>query len=171
MTQSDFGRLYEANVRKIYDYLYYRTHHRETAEDLTSLAFTKAFEHLDDVKDGAAFMPWIYRIARNSLIDHWRKVRPTTDIEDVWDILKAGGDIIRDIDARDRLAQVEKLISTLPAAQREIVLLRVWDGFSHAEIASMTGKKEGAVKVAYSRAISELRKKSPLALALLMLLK
>ena len=165
-----FAALYDLYARKIYDYLYYRTHHRETAEDLASTTFLKALEsgsRFDPEKGG--FGPWIYRIARNTLIDHYRSAKPSSDIEDVWDALKSGEDVARDAETRERLRAVEARLQDLPSGQREILLLRLWDGLSHAEIAAITGKSEAASKMAFSRGLSNLRKDGSL-LALFLVL-
>lgn len=166
-----FGRLYDAHVRKIHDYIYYRVHHRETAEDLTSKAFMKALEKIDSYNQGkGTFTSWIYRIAQNTLIDHYRADKPTTDIEDVWDALRDNrSDIVRDTDAAMRLSAVEKHLAALPKSQREIIVMRVWDGLSYSEIADITGKSEAACKMTFSRASAELRKTLPLALLMLLI--
>jgi RNA polymerase sigma-70 factor (ECF subfamily) len=167
-----FGKLYDRYVRKIHDYLFYRCHHRETAEDLTSLTFTKALERLAsfDAEKGT-FSAWLYRIARNTLIDHYRAAKPETDIEDVWDLLRDGTDVAREAETAERLRQVEAHLASLPAEHRELVIMRVWDGLSYAEIAEVTGKSEAACKMAFSRTMSALRKALPLAAFLLLLAK
>jgi RNA polymerase sigma-70 factor (ECF subfamily) len=166
-----FGLLYDAYASRIHDYLYYRTHHREVAEDLTSKVFLKAltaFATYDAAK--GPLQAWLYRIAKNALTDHWRAARPDADIEDVWDALRdTKTDLPRDADARARLAQVEAHLAALPAAQREAVTLRVWDGLSYAEMAAVTGRSEDACKMAFSRGSAALRKAMPLALLLLLL--
>ncbi len=167
-----FGALYDRYVRKIHEYLFYRCHHRETAEDLTSLTFTKALERLASFDAGkGTFSAWVYRIARNALIDHFRAQKPGTDIEDVWDLLRDGTDVARDAETAERLRQVEAHLAALPSAQRELVIMRVWDGLSYAEIAEATGKSEAACKMAFSRTIAALRKALPLAAILLLLAK
>lgn len=167
---SAFAVLYDAYVRKIHAYLYYRVHHRETAEDLTSIVFMKAYERIggyDAAKGG--FSSWLYTIARNALTDHFRARKETANIEDVWDALAADVDIPRDLDARAKLADVDAHLAKLTPVQREVILLRVWDGLSHAEIAALTGRSEAACKMAFSRGIGALREAMPLAAFLLFL--
>lgn len=169
----DFGRLYDAHVRRIYEYLYYRLLHRETAEDLASQVFLKALEKIGTFDpDKGPFRAWLYGIAKNALTDHFRARRATVDIDDVWD-LASDEDVAADAESkllRERLQPYMKLLS---ADQREVVLLRLWDGHSHAEIAALTGRTEAASKMAFSRAIARLRKELPgsflAALALLLL--
>lgn len=166
-----FGRLYDAYARKIYDFVYYRTHHRETAEDLTSDVFLKAFAKIGGFDAGkGTFSAWLYRIARNRVIDHYRTAKPADDIEDVWDLLRSGDDVARDAETRERLREVETHLAALPAAQRDVVIMRAWDGLSYAEIAETLGKSEAACKMSFSRAVATLRKNAPLAALLLILI-
>ncbi len=169
-----FGRLYDAYVRKIYDFVYYRTHHRETAEDLTSDVFMKAFAGLRGFDpDQGSFSSWLYRIARNRVIDHYRTAKhakDVEDIEDVWDVLRSGEDVNRDAETRELLRDAEKLVAQLPAAQRDVVIMRAWDQLSYAEIAEILGKSEAACKMSFSRAVASLRLQAPLALLLAILL-
>ncbi len=165
-----FASLYDAYLDRVYRYVYFRTHHKETAEDITAGVFVKALEKISSFDAGkAGFTTWLYAIARNALTDHYRRRKPDADLEDVWDTLASGEDIPADTDARARLARVQDLMKDLPAAQREIVLLRVWDELSYAEIAAVTGKSEAASKMAFSRAVATLRKRAPDALLVLLL--
>lgn len=170
MDSKAFGGLYDAHVKQVYRYLYYRTHHRETAEDLTSQAFLKALDRLStfDASKGT-FLAWIYRIAHNVLIDHYRAARETVDIDDVWD-LQSTDDVLRDAETNERVEKLRPYLQALPKDQRELILLRLWDGLSHAEIAEILGKSEAAVKMSYSRAIAKLRKDVPASLFLLIII-
>src|SRR5437763_6304286 len=71
-----FGTLYEMYFDKIYSYLYFKTMHRNEAEDLTALVFMKAWEAIDHFQwQGYPFSTWLYRIAHNQLVDHYRTLR------------------------------------------------------------------------------------------------
>lgn len=170
MDSKGFGELYDQYVQKIYRYVYYRTQHRETAEDLTSQVFLKALDRYAtfDVARGT-FSAWIYAIARNALVDHYRSSKETADIDDVWD-LASDADVLRDAEARERVEKLRPYLRALPKDQRELILLRLWDGLSHAEIAVILGKSEAACKMAYSRAIARLRKDVPASLFILMII-
>lgn len=156
-----FGILYDEYVRKIYDFIYYKTHHKETAEDLTSRVFVKALEKINIFDCGRGFFSaWLYRIARNSVIDFYRTKKGDIGIDDVWD-LASGGDLERDIDAKQKLEKVEKYLKKLKSEQREIIMLRVWQGMNYKEIAEIMDKSEAGCKMMFSRAINDLRKEVP----------
>lgn len=153
-----FAALYEKYVDKIYAFIYYKTHHKQAAEDITSQTFMKALEKIAQFKiEKGTFQAWLYQIARNNVIDYYRSFKPESDIEDAWDI-SASEDIERDVDLRKQLAEIQKGLETLTASQRDIVILRVWQGLSYAEIAEIVGKSAEACKVDFSRASKLLRK-------------
>ena len=152
-----FAVFYDAYARPIFKFVYYRTHHRETAEDLTSQAFLKALQHIRtfDPKRGSVGA-WIYRIARNTVTDHYRTRRATIDIADAWDLADAQ-DVARDAHVTLQLERVREQVAALTPEQRDLVLLRLWDQLSYREIAEITGKSEAACKMGFSRAIASLR--------------
>lgn len=153
----NFATLYDAYLKRIYDFIYFKTHHRETAEDLTTQVFMSVLENIDSFEHGkGAFVTWIYRIARNKIVDHYRSFKPLHDIEDAWDI-SSDSDIERDADTALSLQKIEAAMQSLTAAQREIVLLRLWQDMSFKEIARLTGKNEAAVKMAFGRALEKIR--------------
>lgn len=165
-----FGALYDAYADKIYKFLYYKTHHRETAEDLASLTFTKALESIAKFSPAkGSFSSWLYKIARNNVIDHYRSLKLETDVDDVWD-LSDNTDAPADADTKMKLTAVKKYLKYLSADQREILTLRVWQELSYKEIAEVVGKTEQNCKVIFSRALAELRHQIPLAVYILLLL-
>lgn len=155
-----FAELYDAYVRKIYDFIYYKTHHKETAEDLTSETFFKALKNLGQYDRSRSFKSWLYAIAHHVVIDHYRSARPTTDIDDVWD-LPGEDTMLRDSETKRALAEVQKYLGDLSSIQREILILRLWQELSYKEIAEIVGKSEANSKMIYSRAIAQLRQSVP----------
>ncbi len=166
-----FGILYDRYIEKIYRFIYYKTFSKETSEDITSDVFHKAFQHLKsfDAEKGT-FSAWLYRIARNTVIDHYRTLKKTVPIEDVFD-LGEEDKTIEEHDALIALASVKKFLETMTPKQREIITLHIWGEHSYREIAELTGTTEDAAKMAFSRAMKELREKcGPTALLFLTVL-
>ena len=166
-----FGALYDFYIKKIYNFIYYKVHHRESAEDLTSKTFFKALEKIGtyDVKQ-KFFSAWLYRIARNVVIDHFRTAKPETDIADVWG-LSSDQDFNRDLDLKNALGKVDGYLKKLSAEQREIMIMRVWDDLSYREIAVILGKSEAACKMIFSRTLAKLKTEAPNLIAILIILK
>jgi RNA polymerase sigma factor (sigma-70 family) len=164
-----FDALYTQHVDAIYKYVYRRTLAREVAEDITSTTFLKALQGIRafDPKKGE-LRAWLYRIARNAMIDHFRNpASKTVNIETVWDLPSEDLTSLR----AERAIDAEKLhaaMKHLSSQQREVVLLRLWEGLSYKEIAALTGKSEGNCKVIFSRAVAELRTHLPSLLILIL---
>ncbi len=167
-----FGVLYDRYAAKIYRFVYYKIFNKETTEDIVSDVFYKALERIDSFDpEKGVFSAWLYRIARNTVIDRYRTKHTTVDIDDIFDL---GHDerFAEKFDAQATLEKISKYLETLNATQREIVTLRIWGELSYKEIAAITGGTEGSVKMAFSRTIREVREKmGPLAVLLLMLMK
>lgn len=150
--------LYDRHVRTVYNFIYYKTHHKETAEDLTSETFFKALRSMSSVDSKRSFISWLYKIAQNSVIDHYRAKRPTQNIDDVWDMADED-DAVALLDTTLHAAKVKAELGKLPSAERDIIFMRVWQELSYKEIAEIVGKSEASLKMAFSRTIKKLRLK------------
>lgn len=153
-----FDGLYTAYVDLIHRYLVRRVLSRDLAEDLTSITFLKALDGIRsfDARKGP-FRAWLYRIARNVLIDHYRNPsRHTVDIETAWDL---PSDELTELKAEQAidLERVRKALAHLKPIQRDIVMLRVWDDLPYKEIANVVGKTEANCKMLFSRAMRVLK--------------
>jgi len=152
-----FGSLYEAYVKKIYSFVYYKTYHKETAEDIVSEVFMKALENIAGYKSGrGSFSAWLYGIARHAVIDHFRAARPSANLEDVWD-LSDGENLEIDFDAREKLNEVKKYLAKFKPMHRDIMIMRLWGEMSYREIAEAVGLSEANCKMIFSREIGKLR--------------
>ena len=155
-----FGVLYGIYIKKIYDFVYFRTASKEAAEDLVSDIFIKVLERIgkfDPAK--GSFSSWLYRVARNHMIDSHRTKRSAISLEGVDpsdEGLQSEG--VEDVVL---FRQAAKLLEGLKADQREVVVMRVWDELSYSEIAAITGKSQAAAKMSFKRAIENLRRIAP----------
>lgn len=167
----DFAFLYDSYVQKIYNFLFYRLLNREEAEDLTSQVFLKALESIGKF-DGAkaSFSTWLYVIARHTLIDFYRQRKPKVNLDDAENVIDEKN-FSQEVADQLTLDQVKSYLDSLPEQSREVVLLRVWDGLSHREIAELLNISEVNSKTIFSRAIFKINKHLPLALLLISLAK
>lgn len=163
----DFGLIYDRYIRQIYNFIYYKTMHRETAEDLASLTFLKALENLDRFDpDRGSFSAWLYAIARNSVKDYYRTKKNDANVEDIFDL--AGG-TDPSVDAENRLIfeKVSRYLGGLKPEQREVVTMRLWEGLPYRDIAAALGMTEANCKMIFSRTMAKLRQDLALLLAYL----
>ncbi len=152
-----FTALYELYAERIYRFVYYKTWHREVAEDLTSLTFLKALEHITDYDIGRGnFSSWLYRIAHNNVVDYYRTAKLAVDIDDIFN-LAAKQDLFTKTEVNLALEEVKKYLGSLSSETRDLLFMRLWQGLSYQEIAEITGKSEGALKMSASRALRQLR--------------
>jgi RNA polymerase sigma-70 factor, ECF subfamily len=155
-----FGILYERYVGRIYNYIYYRTGNPKEAEDLTARVFYRAINHIGTYKNlGVPFSAWLYRIAHN-LVANWhrdssrRKEVPLEDHIELRSRLDIPETALEISQEKERLL---KAIRNLPVDRQEVILLKFLDRMSNAEIASVTGRSEGAIKSLYHRTLLTLR--------------
>jgi len=163
-----FGAVYDHYIRRIYNFIFYKTLHKETAEDLTSETFMKALDKISQFDLSRSFSAWLYAIAGNAVIDHFRRTRHHTDIDDIWD-LSDETDISGDLDTKENLRELKKHLKMLPANDRNVLFMRIWLDMPYKEIAVALDKTEAAVKMAVSRSTSKLRTMMTLSLYMFLL--
>src|SRR5215217_6504393 len=79
-----FGQLYDAYLERIYRFVYFRVEDQQTAEDITSQVFLKAWSNLDRFRfSRTPYLAWLYTIAHNAVIDHYRTRKVSTALDDV----------------------------------------------------------------------------------------
>lgn len=152
-----FGQLYELYFDKIYNYLYFKTMHRNEAEDLTALVFLKAWEAIGNFEwQGYPFSTWLYRIAHNQLVDHYRTRREVLPLE-VAERHECGDDPFELVEHASLLNQIRGALKNLTLEQQKVVTLRYFEGYSICEIAKMMNKAPDAVRAMQHRALRVLQ--------------
>lgn len=142
----------------IFAYIYRWMRNRADAEDLTQDVFIKMFRALSTYSRKSSFRAWLYRIARNRVIDHLRRKKPAAINIDK--VVIAGAD--SPVQAYDRSTTTETLedaIAELPPIYSEVLLLRHRDELTYEEIVDATGIVLGTVKARLHRGRALLRKK------------
>jgi RNA polymerase sigma-70 factor, ECF subfamily len=166
-----FSELYDRHNKKIYNFIYFRVHHKETAEDLTSQTFFKALEKIDFVDpQKGKFSSWLFQIAKNCVIDHFRANFKTDDLESAFD-LQSNSNVQRDADIALGMEKIAKQLSQLTKEQREILIMKLWDGFTYREIAEILGIGESKCKMTLARTLTKLQKEMTLLAFLILIIK
>jgi RNA polymerase sigma-70 factor (ECF subfamily) len=151
-----FGRLYDASVDRIFRYVFFRVTDTETAEDLTSEVFLKAWENLHRYRPEGPFLAWLYTIARNTVIDHYRTHKATVDLEKAG--LKHDPRLDERLDLQEDVESLRGAMSSLTNEQRDVLTLRFIVELDTDQIAERMGKSEGAIRALQMRALHALAK-------------
>lgn len=152
-----FGELYERYYIRVYRYVYHRVGNASDAEDLTAVIFIKALEALGAFKPRHnGFAPWLFRIARNAVVDHYRRGRKHTQLEGI-EQQASGADPVGHVLHNERSAELVVLMEHLSRDQRDVVLMRYVADLSFTEIAVALGKKEPAVRMLLHRGLRRLK--------------
>jgi RNA polymerase sigma-70 factor (ECF subfamily) len=151
-----FAELYEMNFERVYAYVVKRVQNRAETEDLTSEVFHQALANLKRFEwRGIPFAAWLFRIAANLISDRWQ--RSGREVPDDSGHIEAPQASPAEIDEVERRATLYRLVDTLPAEQRRVVVLRFVEQKSIKEVAQEVRKTEGAVKQLQFRALTSLR--------------
>jgi len=156
-----FGLLYEKYVKKIYNYVYYRTSNHYDAEDLTAKTFHRALKHIPRYQQrGLPFSAWLYRIAHN-LVANWHRDQNRRKVIALDELLlyhqgkqSPEGLVEEDEERRVLLRGIRRL----PADRQQLLILKHVEGMTNKEAGEIMGRSEGAIKSLYHRTLVALRK-------------
>ena len=152
------SQLYQSHVQSIYKYIYVRVNDTHTAEDLTSEVFLRALEGLQTFEyRGIPFAAWLFRIARDRVIDYYRKQSRQQNTATLTESLLSDDDephdaVLRDLDEQE----LREALEALTEDQRLVIILRFIDCEPLTEVACKLGKTEGAIKSLQHRALAAL---------------
>jgi RNA polymerase sigma-70 factor, ECF subfamily len=154
-----FARLYDASVERVSRYIYFRVSDQSDLEDLVSQVFLKAWEKLDSYKLGSSpFIAWLYTIARNLVIDHYRTKRENLPLDDAIHLPS-------DLQMPDEQAQTQfdleamrDGLQSLSADQQQALVLKYIIGLPNDSIAKIMNKQEGTVRGLQMRGLQTLAK-------------
>jgi RNA polymerase sigma-70 factor (ECF subfamily) len=154
-----FGRLYERSLDRVYRYIYFRVSDDDTAEDLTSKVFLKAWENLPRFKAGSSpFIAWLYTIAHNAVIDHYRTKRQTAPLDDILSLPASDPLPDEQYDSRSDAQALRESLKQLTGLQRDVVTMKLIDGMNTEEIAKRLHKSCGAIRALQMRGLQALAK-------------
>lgn len=155
-----FGEIYERYLKKIYNYIYYRTGNQQDAEDLTAKVFYRALSHIETYVDkGVPFQAWLYRIAHNLVANFHRDKgrRKIIPLDEYLAHTLQADSPDRQAEASEQEAELLRAIRRLPADRQQLLILKFIQQKSNAEIGEIMERTEGAIKSLYHRTLLSLR--------------
>lgn len=151
----EYGTVYDLLIDHIYQFIFWKVKSSHEAEDLTEDVFKKAWLNLHEYK-AKNFCGYIFTIARNTVIDHYRKTKEKVSLEGVTLVDETDGPFDRYIKG-ERKEIVHEALSRLPKLYRQVVVLRFMQDLDVSEVASIIGKSQISVRVIQFRALRKLK--------------
>lgn len=150
-----FAPLYERYFPRIYAYCLRRVNNEQEAEDLASQIFTRALTNLDTYRGGIV-AAWLFRIAHNLVVNHYRSQRAQISLDDT-DLTTDQPEPLENILQAEEAQIISSLVATLSDDQQDLVALKLVGQLTSQEIGEVVGKSAGAVRVELHRILNQLR--------------
>jgi len=164
-----FAEFYNRYIDKVYQYIFFKVNSKEDAEDLTSAFFLKFWEFINEGKitNHKTVKPFIYTVARNIVIDHYRKTNQHKTIsidatfdeeeEKTKDYIDPKQNVKEQVANNFEIEIIKSKLFELKDEYREVIVLRYIEELSVKEIAEVLNKTKGNVNVLSHRALKALR--------------
>ena len=159
-----FIKVYDENVEEIHRFVYFKIGSREEANDLTSMIFLKTWNYIQNktLEDAKTLRALLYKIARTSIVDYYRetgnKFTVSLDDEDNHiDVVDEAENPAERLDQESNLALIKKMLPLLKEEYREVIIMKFVNDLSLEEIADISGKSKGNIRVMLHRALGALK--------------
>ena len=152
-----FGKLYNEYYGKIYRYCMINIYKSELAQDLCQETFIRAWKSLPSftLDKGGTFQAYIFRIARNLIIDLSRKKKEFSLAEYVE--IEVHENFEEQLDKENEVEKLKRAIAKLEDIDRQIIILRYFEEMGHSEVAKIIGINEGALRVRTARLLKKMK--------------
>lgn len=153
-----FAELYDVYVTPIYRYIFFKVKNTDV-EDLTETLFLKAWENINKYRKrkSKSFKAWIFRIAHNLVVDHYRLTREHSSLDYNIKETKREADPKEVTEINLNNENLKEAISKLKKNYQQILILKFINELSNDEIAGVMKKSEGSVRILQFRALKHLK--------------
>ncbi len=152
-----FGRLYDMYIDPVYKYIFFKVK-RDEALDLTENVFLKVWENIKSYKTGGYyFTGWIFRIAHNIVVDHYRLSRDTLSLEVDLPDEKSNNDPVAQVENGISSEILKKAIQKLKNHYQQVILLKYINEMDNREISRIMRRGEGSLRILKFRALKALK--------------
>lgn len=151
--------LFERHHVKLYNFFLRLTWNQGISEDLVQEVFCRILKYRNTYRAESKFTTWLYQIARNTHIDHLRKLKDELPIEEQWvETMSSESTPEEEVEQDQDIQFIREALARLPIKKREILLLSRFQNLKYKEIAELMGCHIGTVKATVHRAIKDLSK-------------
>lgn len=158
MAKPVFEAFYDDYLKRVYKFVLFRVGgNRSLAEDLTQDIFLKAYEAYERYDPERSRSAWIYTIARNHIINYYKKERPGVDLEEIENTNLVTFDVRESYAAKHDTTELLKAMARLSKEDAELIRMKYLEGWSFKELADMLGKSSVALRTQASRAMRRLK--------------
>ena len=155
MSDRSFDSIYSDYSRLVFWAAYRVVPNRETAEDITQIAFERVLSNLGRLAglDDGQLKSWLYRVSTNIALDHLRRAKHETPVDAPIseDIEDSALPLDEEVERRRKAAKVRSAIDKLDETSRKVILLHYYQGYGITEIAEMMDLPEGTISSRLSR--------------------
>ena len=157
--ESAFNRIVMKYQQRIYWHARRMTGNHLDADEIVQEVLLVLYNKLKNFQFKSSLYTWIYKITSTRSINFIKKknLRQFFSFDDNETIsLRSKEDIVRDVESKEKLEKLEKILQKLPAKQKEVFILRSFDELSYEEISEITGKSVGGLKANYFHAVKKI---------------
>ncbi len=157
--ESAFNRIVMKYQQRIYWHARRMTGNHLDADEIVQEVLLVLYNKLKNFQFKSSLYTWIYKITSTRSINYIKKknLRQFFSIDDNESVsLKSKEDVVKDIETKEKLDRLEKVLQKLPAKQKEVFILRSFDELSYEEISEITGKSVGGLKANYFHAVKKI---------------
>jgi RNA polymerase sigma-70 factor (ECF subfamily) len=155
-----FGLIYDSFAQRIFKFIRLKIQNRQEAEDVLQDVFVKAYRGLGSLKiKDLNFNAWLYKIASNTINDHFRKVYRTPDIlaiDENFDLADNKPSLQKQLEVKSDMEGLQLTLNKLPPLYKQVLELRYLQEFSLAEIAKILNKSNLSVRLLQYRALKKI---------------
>jgi RNA polymerase sigma-70 factor (ECF subfamily) len=157
-----FINAYDLYINDIYRFVFFKVNNKEEAEDITSAVFVKCWNYvrdgkLNDSNEYKSLKSFLYKIARNAVIDHYRQQKPNTDLEAAAELADQRLSLDKAAQTQFDFELVQVKLNELKTEYRAVIVMHYINELSITEIAHVLNKTKGSIRVTLHRAILALR--------------
>ncbi len=155
MVSPDWDEIYRTYSGRVMGYISARVQRRADAEDLCADVFEKVFRKMSSYdQEKAAVSTWIYTITRNTVIDYYRKLRPTAELDEK---MPGEGEVDEDLIKEETLKELARALKNLPPELQNIIVLVYDRKYTLLEVSRMIPLSYRTVKLKHQKALKMLR--------------